>query len=127
MPRVRCSRPRMPDRSAASLRVMPTRWCNRSRCPAGGCWPGRARKICRGSPAWMVFSMRCWKNIVSAGAFAALAACAAGGDAAQLRVRSASVDQGVLTAHLLWQPSDAVLDALDHGIVLDFVVDLRAY
>jgi hypothetical protein len=37
------------------------------------------------------------------------------------------VRQGVLSARLQWQPSDAVLDALDHGIVLDFVVDLRAY
>ena len=76
----------------------------------------------------MAFFMRCWKNLVSAGVFAAaLDACAAGGDTAQLRVRGADVNQGVLTAHLQWQPSEAVLDALDHGIVLDFVVDLRAY
>ena len=75
----------------------------------------------------MASIMRCWKIIVSALACAALAACAAGGDAAQLRIRSASVVQGVLTARLQWQPSKAVLDALDNGIVLDFIVDLRAY
>jgi len=75
----------------------------------------------------MAFFMHCWKSIVSACACILLAACAAAGDAAQLRVRSANVNQGVLTARLQWQPSDAVLDALDHGIVLDFIVDLRAY
>jgi hypothetical protein len=71
--------------------------------------------------------MRFWKNIASALAFTALAACSAGGDAAPLRIRSAGVDQGVLTARLRWQPGGAVLEALDNGIALDFVVDLRAY
>jgi Domain of unknown function (DUF4390) len=75
----------------------------------------------------MASTMHCWKNVVSALLCAALAACAAGGDAAQLRIRSASVVQGVLTARLQWQPSAAVLDALDNGIVLDFRVDVRAY
>lgn len=75
----------------------------------------------------MDFSMQCWKNIVSALlCVAALAACSGGG-AAQLRVRQAELANGVLTAQLQWQPSDAVLDALDHGIALDFVLRLRAY
>jgi len=71
--------------------------------------------------------MRCWKNLVSVLAFAMLAACTAGGDAAQLSIRSAAVAQGALTARLRWQPSEEVLEALDHGIALDFVVDLRAF
>lgn len=78
----------------------------------------------------MVFSMRYWKNIANAAAAATLvvlAACSAGGDDAPLRISAAAVDQGVLTARLHWQPSERVLDALDHGIVLDFVFDLRAY
>jgi hypothetical protein len=71
--------------------------------------------------------MRYWKNIASAAVAFALAACSAGGDDAPLGIRTATVEQGVLTAHLRWQPDEAVLDALDHGIVLDFVLDLRAY
>jgi len=57
-----------------------------------------------------------------------LVACAASsGTSASLGIRSADIVQGVLTARLQWQPSAAVLDALDHGIVLEFVFDLRAY
>lgn len=76
----------------------------------------------------MDFSMRSWKNIVSALACAALlAACARSDGAAQLRVRQAELVNGVLTTQLQWQPNDTVLDALDHGIALDFVLRLRAY
>jgi hypothetical protein len=71
--------------------------------------------------------MRCWKKIASALTFAALAACGSAAGDASLRIRSAEVSQGVLTARLQWQPGAAVLDALDHGIVLDFRIDLRAY
>jgi hypothetical protein len=71
--------------------------------------------------------MQFWKKIASVAAAAALAACSNGASDAQLRISGAAVRQGVLSARLQWQPSDAVLDALDHGIVLDFVVDLRAY
>jgi len=53
-----------------------------------------------------------------------LAACVRAPDA--LVVRAASVDAGVLNAHLDWQPDANVLAALDHGIALDFVVRLRA-
>ena len=71
--------------------------------------------------------MRFWKNIVSGLAALMLAACAGTPDSAQLRIRSADVAPGVLTARLEWEPSQAVLDALDNGIALDFVFDLRAY
>jgi hypothetical protein len=71
--------------------------------------------------------MRYWKKIASALAAAALVACSDGGEGAPLRITSATVAQGVLTARLQWRPGQAVLDALDNGIVLDFVLDLRAY
>lgn len=71
--------------------------------------------------------MRCWKNLVSALVLGAMLAACAAEDGARLRIRSADVVGGVLTARLQWQPSEVVLDALDHGIVLAFVVDLRAY
>lgn len=76
----------------------------------------------------MDFSMRCWKNIVNALLWAAaLTACGGSDVAAQLRVRQADVANGILTAQLQWQPNDTVLDALDHGIALDFALRLRAY
>lgn len=75
----------------------------------------------------MASTMRYWKNIASAALASVLSACSSGGADAALGIRSATVEQGVLTAHLRWQPQEAVLDALDHGIVLDFVLDLRAY
>jgi hypothetical protein len=70
--------------------------------------------------------MQCWKKIASAALLGVLAGCG-GGAADPLRVTSAEVSQGVLSARLQWQPNEVVLDALDHGIVLDFVLDLRAY
>ncbi len=76
----------------------------------------------------MDFSMRCWKNLVSALLCAVLfAGCAGAGSAAQLRVRNAQLANGVLTAQLHWQPNDTVLDALDHGIALEFLLRVRAY
>ena len=75
----------------------------------------------------MDFFMQWSKSIASALAFATLAACAAGGASAPLRIRSAEIDGAVLTTHLNWQPSTIVLDALDNGIVLDFAFELRAY
>ncbi|MGH8041874.1 MAG: DUF4390 domain-containing protein [Rudaea sp.] len=41
-------------------------------------------------------------------------------------MRSASIDANVLVAQLTWQPDAVVLDALDHGIVLEFVVTAQA-
>ena len=43
-----------------------------------------------------------------------------------LAVRSASIDAGVLSARVDWQPDPAVLAALDHGIALDFIVSVAA-
>lgn len=67
------------------------------------------------------------KKLASLIMAAALAACADAGADAPLRIRSAALSQGVLTTRIEWQPSAIVLDALDHGIVLDFALDLRAY
>ena len=74
---------------------------------------------------WFYYAVR--KKIASALAAAALVACTGSGEGAPLRITSATVAQGVLTARLQWQPSQVLLDALDNGIVLDFVLDLRAY
>ena len=71
--------------------------------------------------------MRFWKNIVSAIVLGTMLAACTAEDGARLHIRGADIAQGVLTARLQWQPSAAVLDALDHGIVLAFVVDVRAY
>jgi len=70
--------------------------------------------------------MRCWNNVVSALLCAVLVAGCGGAGDRQLRVRSAQFVNGVLTAQLQWQPNDAVLDALDHGIALEFLVRMRA-
>jgi len=71
--------------------------------------------------------MRFWKNIVSSLVLGMMLAACTAEDGARLQIRGADIAQGVLTARLQWQPSAAVLDALDHGIVLAFVVDVRAY
>lgn len=41
-------------------------------------------------------------------------------------VRGANIEHGVLAAQLDWRPSALVLDALDHGIALDFEVIVEA-
>jgi hypothetical protein len=41
-------------------------------------------------------------------------------------VRSASIDHDTLSAQLDWHPSALMLDALDHGIALDFEVKVEA-
>lgn len=68
--------------------------------------------------------MRLWTSAISILCGIALAACARAPGA--LSVRSASIDGGVLSARLDWQPDASVLAALDHGIVLDFVVSVAA-
>ena len=54
-----------------------------------------------------------------------LAACAQKSPSA-FAVRSASIDHDILSAQLDWHPSALMLDALDHGIALDFEVRIEA-
>ncbi|MGA9334987.1 MAG: DUF4390 domain-containing protein [Rudaea sp.] len=68
--------------------------------------------------------MRLWKKLTNILCCIALAACAQ--EPGAIVVRDAAVHDGVLNAHLQWQPDADVLDALDHGIALTFVVTVRA-
>lgn len=68
--------------------------------------------------------MRFWKKYSSALCIFA-ASCASAPDAADFSVRSATIERDVLVAQLDWQPSSVLLDALDHGIALTFVITLR--
>jgi hypothetical protein len=45
---------------------------------------------------------------------------------AALEIRNARLDAAVLHLQIDWRPSAEVQDALDHGIALDFVVQLQA-
>ncbi|MBS0567554.1 MAG: DUF4390 domain-containing protein [Proteobacteria bacterium] len=71
-----------------------------------------------------------WKkfiNILFPVMLAALAgACARTGDGVRFGVREAAVADGVLSAQLDWQPSETLLDGLDHGIPLVFDIRLSA-
>ena len=69
-------------------------------------------------------SMRWWKSILSSICVLALAACAREPDA--LSIASASVAGSDLIARLDWRPDDNLIEALDHGIPLDFVFTLKA-
>ena len=69
-------------------------------------------------------SMQWWKSILSCVGVLTLTACAREPDA--LSIASASVAGNDLVARLDWQPDDSLLDALDHGIPLDFVFTLKA-
>jgi len=68
--------------------------------------------------------MRYWKSVISIFLCIALGACAPAPGAFVLR--SATLDAGTLTVRSDWQPDAQVLDALDHGIELPFVVTLSA-
>ena len=68
--------------------------------------------------------MPLWKSIISSVGGLALAACARGPDA--MSITSASIVADTLLAQITWQPDPNLLDALDHGIPLDFVVTLTA-
>lgn len=68
--------------------------------------------------------MRWWKSILSCIGALALTACAREPDA--MSIASASVAGNDLVARLDWQPNDTLLEALDHGIPLDFVFTLKA-
>lgn len=85
--------------------------------------------------------MQCWKRATSgcftiplprrvmrvlAGLLAAVALAACAGAPGAIDIRDASIAGGALSARLAWQPDSEVLDALDHGIALNFVVTVRA-
>ena len=55
---------------------------------------------------------------------ALLGACS--GAAAPLTVASAGIDAEGLNVRLKWEPDAVVLDALDHGIALQFEIDVQA-
>lgn len=71
-----------------------------------------------------------WKKFINilfpAVAVMATAACARSDGNARFAVREASVAGGTLTAQLDWQPSETLLDGLDHGIPLVFDITLSA-
>jgi hypothetical protein len=73
--------------------------------------------------------MRFWKKLINPLFIVALATtlCACSRDSqSPFAVRSASIDHGTLAAQLDWRPSALMLDALDHGIALDFEVTVEA-
>lgn len=68
--------------------------------------------------------MASWKNKISILFIVALAACARVPGA--FVVRSAELEAGTLTVRSDWRPDAQVLEALDHGIELPFVVTAQA-
>ncbi|HEY8010664.1 MAG TPA: DUF4390 domain-containing protein [Rudaea sp.] len=70
--------------------------------------------------------MRLWKKLISILSPIALAACVQAPAAGAFAVRAAAIEYGQLNAQIDWQPSAVLLDALDHGIALDFAITLKA-
>ena len=68
--------------------------------------------------------MPLWTRIISILFITALAACARAPGA--FVVRSAALDAGTLSVRSDWRPDAQVLEALDHGIELSFVVTTQA-
>ncbi|MBU6198526.1 MAG: DUF4390 domain-containing protein [Xanthomonadaceae bacterium] len=68
--------------------------------------------------------MRLWTKIISILSCAVLTACAQAPGA--FVVRSAALEGAALIVRSDWHPAPQVLDALDHGIELPFVVTLQA-
>jgi hypothetical protein len=68
--------------------------------------------------------MRFWQKIISIFFCIGLAACARAPGA--FVVRSAALDAGILSVNSDWRPDAQVLDALDRGIELPFVVSVQA-
>ncbi|MBS0556548.1 MAG: DUF4390 domain-containing protein [Proteobacteria bacterium] len=67
--------------------------------------------------------MRWWKSTISIFFCTALVACAPAPGA--FVVRAATIESGTLTVRSVWQPAGPVLDALDHGIELPFVISAQ--
>jgi len=72
----------------------------------------------------MVSFMQLWKNIISIVLCIVAAACARTPPA--FVVGNASIDAGALAARLQWRPDALVLEALDHGIALQFDIGVQA-
>ena len=78
-----------------------------------------------GNPVWTDSFMRLWKSIISG---------ICGIRARRVRARAGSMSIRVgqyfardnLLAQIAWQPDSNLLEALDHGIPLDFVLTLKA-
>lgn len=68
--------------------------------------------------------MPLWKSIISCICCIALAACVRAPDS--MSIQSASISADNLLAQIAWEPDASLLDALDHGIPLDFVLSLKA-
>jgi hypothetical protein len=68
--------------------------------------------------------MRLWKSIISGICGIVLSACAR--DPASMSIQSAGISADTLLAQISWRPDPNLLDALDHGIPLDFIVTLKA-
>jgi len=68
--------------------------------------------------------MPLWQKTINIFFCIALAACARAPGA--FAVRSAALDAGILIVRSDWRPDPQVLDALDHGIELPFVVTAQA-
>ena len=73
----------------------------------------------------MRFSKRTHNLVFVAAIAMAVCACSRGSPSA-FAVRNASIEHGALGAQLDWRPSALMLDALDHGIALDFEVTAEA-
>ena len=71
--------------------------------------------------------MQLWKRLISILALVtalALGACASTPRA--FTVHGAAIDSGTLTARMEWRPDARVLDALENGVALEFVVEVQA-
>ncbi|MEP6485136.1 MAG: DUF4390 domain-containing protein [Rudaea sp.] len=68
--------------------------------------------------------MQLWKSIFSGIGWLALAACAR--EPESMTITSAKIVSDLLLAQIAWQPDANLLDALDHGIPLDFIVTVQA-
>src|SRR5438270_3344718 len=122
MPPVRSWRWRMHARLLRLYSVSRRR--GQCRLDWAGTLPGRANRTCRARAAWTDFFMQLWKNIISILVCLLATACARTPPA--FVVDSASIEAGALAARLQWRPDARVLEALDHGIALQFDIGVQA-
>ena len=88
-----------------------------------------ARPI-RGGPSLARKNSAGWRSLINilfpVAVAATVVACARSDASGRFSVREASVAGGMLSAQIDWQPSDILLDGLDHGIPLVFDITLSA-